>query len=95
MFYFANTSQSNRKIEMVKLFMKWLKLKKSLSNFDRSNPGIEVTYLVSYFNRLLRFLIQYSIVRLSYEKKVEPNNFLPFFKTIQKRSKLKKVFKKI
>ena len=44
---------------------------------------------------MLRFLIQYSIVRLSYEKKVEPNNFLPFFKTIQKRSKLKKVFKKI
>jgi DNA-directed RNA polymerase subunit beta len=91
----VQTSKNKNKIKMIKLFIKWLKLKKSLSSFNKSAEEIEVSYLVNYFNLLLKFLIQYSIVKLSCGKRIEPDNFFPFFEKLQDGALLEKNFKKI
>ena len=68
----VNTVNSNEKVKMIQLFIKWLKLQKSFSIFQKIFTQPSISYLIKYFNLLLRFSIQYRIVEKSLQKNVEP-----------------------
>ncbi len=53
----SKTFKYQLKIELTQLFLKWLKLKKDQLNLEKNN----ITYLLKYFNFLLKILIKYEI----------------------------------
>jgi DNA-directed RNA polymerase subunit beta len=50
-----------QKIELIQLFLKWLKLKNNISSFKSSLKEENIFYLLEYFNLLIRLLIKYEI----------------------------------
>jgi DNA-directed RNA polymerase subunit beta len=50
-----------QKIELIQLFLKWLKLKNNISSFKSDLKEENVFYLLEYFNLLIRLLIKYEI----------------------------------
>ena len=50
-----------QKIELIQLFLKWLKLKNNSLNFKSDLKEENVFYLLEYFNLLIRLLIKYEI----------------------------------
>jgi len=50
-----------QKIELIQLFLKWLKLKNNISSFKSPLKEENVFYLLEYFNLLIRLLIKYEI----------------------------------
>jgi DNA-directed RNA polymerase subunit beta len=52
---------------MIQLFIKWLKLQNNFASFQKN---FKISYLLNYFNLLLKFSIQYQII----EKNVEKSN---------------------
>lgn len=91
----VNTVNSNEKVKMIQLFIKWLKLQKSFSIFQKIFTQPSISYLIKYFNLLLRFSIQYRIVEKSLQKNVEPLTFNKTFKTNDFLNSLEKYLEKI
>jgi DNA-directed RNA polymerase subunit beta len=91
----VNTVNSNEKVKMIQLFIKWLKLQKSFSIFQKIFTQPSISYLIKYFNLLLRFSIQYRIVEKSLQKNLEPLTFNKTFKTNDFLNSLEKYLEKI
>jgi DNA-directed RNA polymerase subunit beta len=62
----STTLESKSKIQLIQLFLKWLKLKNNSSHFKTNLISINVNYLVHYFNFLLKLLIRYEIFQANY-----------------------------
>ena len=77
----ANTLKVSDKAKMIQLFIKWLKLQKSFSTSQNFFTQSSTSYLIKYFNLLLRFSIQYKIVQKGLQKNIEPLIFNQTFKT--------------
>ena len=58
----SKTFGKKSKIQLIKLFLKWLKLENNSFNFQ-DEKGI---YIIKYFNFLSKLLIQYEILQLNY-----------------------------
>ncbi len=57
----SKTLKSQSKLELVKLFLKWLKLKKIPVTDYLISKETKINYLIKYFNFLLKLLIKYEI----------------------------------
>jgi len=58
----SNTSHSSSKIKLIQLFLKWLKLRNTNLNFQSNRKDDQTSYLVKYFQFLLKLLIKYQIL---------------------------------
>jgi len=54
------------KIHLIKLFLKWLKLKSNSFHFELDLKLKKLNYLIKYFNFLLKLVIKYEIFQLNY-----------------------------
>ena len=59
----SKTNKTQSKIQLIKLFLKWLKLKNNDQDFKTNFEVDKLNYLLKYFNFLLRLLIKYEIVQ--------------------------------
>ena len=57
----AKCIQYEKKLELIKLFFKWLKLKTNLLK----ETSIDLKYLLTYFNFLIKTLIKYEILQIN------------------------------
>lgn len=57
----STSIEREQKIELIQLFLKWLKLKNNISSFKSDLKEENVFYLLEYFNLLIRLLIKYEI----------------------------------
>ena len=57
----STSVERQQKIELIQLFLKWLKLKTNGSNFKSELTNENVSYLLRYFNLLICLLIKYEI----------------------------------
>jgi DNA-directed RNA polymerase subunit beta len=57
----SKSIKSKSKIQLIKLFLKWLKLKNNSLNSDISISENKISYLITYFNFFLKLLIKYKI----------------------------------
>ena len=62
----STSVERQQKIELIQLFLKWLKLKNNVSNFKSELKNEKVSYLLKYFNLLIRLLIKYEIFQKSW-----------------------------
>jgi DNA-directed RNA polymerase subunit beta len=53
--------KEQQKVELIQLFLKWLKLKNNISSFNSNLREAKTFYLVNYFNLLIRLLMKYGI----------------------------------
>ena len=53
--------KQQQKVELIQLFLKWLKLKNNISSFKLNLKEEKTVYLLNYFNLLIRLLIKYEI----------------------------------
>jgi hypothetical protein len=54
----------NQNRNLIQLFLKWLKLKTNSFYFNTDFNSKKITYLVNYFNFLLKLLIKYEIFQV-------------------------------
>jgi DNA-directed RNA polymerase subunit beta len=57
------TFKSFEKIKMIQVFIKWLKFKNTFWIFEPNFKNLRISYLINYFNLLLKFSIQYQIIQ--------------------------------
>jgi len=65
----SKISDSNSKKELIKLFLKWLKLQDNFKHFKNNLKKDKITYLLKYFNFLLKLLIKYEIFQSNWLQK--------------------------
>ena len=80
----TKSSQSDQKLKLIQLFLKWLKLKTNLLK-DTSN---DLKYLLTYFNFLTKTLIKYEIIEINLNSLTIVDNLLKN-KSISKPQALK------
>jgi len=61
-----NTSHLSSKIKLIQLFLKWLKLKDTNLNFKSNCKNDKTSYLLKYFQFLLKLLIKYQLLDQNY-----------------------------
>ncbi len=64
----AKTSKKSSKLQLIQLFLKWLKLKINYEDQDFENDIkiSKLTNLIKYFNFLLKLLIKYKIIQINW-----------------------------
>jgi DNA-directed RNA polymerase subunit beta len=62
----SKTLDVKSKPQLIQLFLKWLKLKTNSFYFNTDLNSKKITYLVNYFNFLLKLLIKYEIFQSNY-----------------------------
>ena len=70
----SRTVESQEKQKLIGLFLKWLKLKNNSVYLNPNLTSTNVTYLVNYFNFLLKVLIKYEIFLFNYSEDTNPSN---------------------
>jgi DNA-directed RNA polymerase subunit beta len=68
------------KVPLIRLFLKWLKLKNNSLHFAKSLKSDQFTYLVKYFNFLMKLLIKYEIFQFNSLKKKQETTTDPRIK---------------
>ena len=86
----STTIQVEEKTELIKLFLKWFKIRNDSSSFETSVNSKNVSDLLVYFNFLFKTLIKYQIFQLYYsqDKKVSKENQSRWFQKLDSRPKL-------
>jgi DNA-directed RNA polymerase subunit beta len=79
--------ESRSKNKLIQFFLKWLKLKNNAVNFETNLKENQVSYILKYFQFLLKLLVKYQIIELN----SSPNN-LTNVKEIKEISLLKRSF---
>ena len=64
----SQTKNKQTKVKLIKLFVKWLKLKNNYRNFTNEIPSEKIIFLIKYFNFLLKLTIKYSILSSNWLK---------------------------
>jgi DNA-directed RNA polymerase subunit beta len=59
----SKTTKTQSKVQLVQLFLKWLKLKNNSRDLETNFETNNLEYLLKYFNFLLKLLIKYEIVQ--------------------------------
>jgi DNA-directed RNA polymerase subunit beta len=59
----AKRNKPKSKIELIQLFLKWIKLKNKSLNLNTFVNNQKLDYLLKYFNYLLRLLVRYEILQ--------------------------------
>ena len=59
----SKTTNPQSKIQLIQLFLKWLKLKNNQSIFNDIVEKNQIVYLLKYFNFLTKLLIKYEILQ--------------------------------
>ena len=79
--------KSKLKVKLIKLFLKWLKLKNNSFNSELPN----INYLIKYFNFLSKLLIKYELFHLSLnQNNLDSLNFTkPWIKEFNKTNQIK------
>ena len=85
----SKTLKFQLRIKLIKLFLKWLKLKKNILNLKSNVRENTIIYLLKYFNFLLKLLIQCQIIQYFWFKKKLKYNLL----TKQKNDWIKELLK--
>jgi len=62
----SQTVDQKSKIQLIQLFLKWLKLKNNSPYFKDDLKAKNINYLLGYFNFLLKILIKYEILQIAY-----------------------------
>jgi len=58
--------KTKSKIQLIQLFLKWLKLKNNSLHFQTNLKTEKLTFLIKYFNFLLKLVIKYEIFQSNY-----------------------------
>ena len=87
----SKTTNKQSKIQLIKLFLKWLKLKNNYKNLTNDAPIDKIIPLLKYFNFLLKLTIKYNILILNWIKNTSNlnssySNWFNSFLTINKFS---------
>ena len=79
--------KSKLKVKLIKLFLKWLKLKNNSFNSELPN----INYLIKYFNFLSKLLIKYELFQLSFnQNNLDSLDFpKPWIKEFNKTNQIK------
>ena len=82
-FYFLNCFKIYRiiskifkyqtKLELIQIFLKWLKIKNNIKTHPNNLKKQEILYLLTYFNFLLKFLMKYEILKKNSNYQVRMN----------------------
>ena len=67
----SKTFENQSKIQLIQLFLKWLKLKNNALPFSTDLTSKNLIYLINYFNFLLKILIKYEALQCNYFDKDE------------------------
>ena len=59
----SKTLKSRSKIQLIKLFLKWLKIRKTISKSIPNLQERKIIFLLKYFNFLLKTLIKYEVIQ--------------------------------
>ena len=71
----SKVNKTQPKIQLIQLFLKWLKLKNNSLYSKTNSISRNTTYLLKYFNFLLKTLIKYEVFQFTYlEDKTKSNN---------------------
>jgi DNA-directed RNA polymerase subunit beta len=62
----SKVTQPKLKVQLIQLFLKWLKLRNNSLNFKNSVEENKITYVIKYFNFLVKLLIKYEIFQASW-----------------------------
>jgi DNA-directed RNA polymerase subunit beta len=79
--------ESRSKNKLIQFFLKWLKLKNNAISFKTNLKEDQISYILRYFQFLLKLLVKYQIVKLN-----SSQNNLTNFKEIKEISLLKHSF---
>lgn len=82
----SKTNNLQSKLQLIQLFLKWLKLRNIKSNLETNN----IDYIINYFNFLLKVLIKYEIIQLNWlqEKKNLTNKYKSRLEKFIQRNKI-------
>jgi DNA-directed RNA polymerase subunit beta len=86
----SKISDSNLKNELIQLFLKWLKLEDNFSSNKINLKKDKISYLLKYFNFLLKLLIKYEIFQSNWLQNKEQD-----YKNIQNNKKWLDEFVKV
>ena len=71
----SKVNKTQAKIQLIQLFLKWLKLKNNSLYSKTNSISRKITYLLKYFNFLFKTLIKYEVFKFTYlEDKTKSNN---------------------
>ena len=62
----SKVTEPKLKVQLIRLFLKWLKLRNNSLNFKSSIEENKITYVIKYFNFLVKLLIKYEIFQASW-----------------------------
>jgi len=73
----SKTKNSQSKLQLIQLFLKWLKFKEEKKNFEEYSQKSKIKSILNYFNFLLKVLIKYELLQLNWlqEKKNQTNRY--------------------
>jgi DNA-directed RNA polymerase subunit beta len=70
----SQTNKTQSKVQLIQLFLKWLKLKNNSQDLKNNLKANDITYLIKYFQFLLKLLIKYEIVQSNWlQSKLKSN----------------------
>jgi DNA-directed RNA polymerase subunit beta len=59
----SQINKAQSKVQLIQLFLKWLKLNSNSQDFKNNLKANDITYLIKYFQFLLKLLIKYEIIQ--------------------------------
>lgn len=86
----SKTKNSQSKLQLIQLFLKWLKFKDEKKNFEEYSQNNKIKSILNYFNFLLKVLIKYEILQLNWlqEKKTQTNLYTKWFDEFMSHNKI-------
>jgi len=86
----SKVTQPKLKVQLIQLFLKWLKLRNNSLNFKSSIEENKITYVIKYFNFLVKLLIKYEIFQASWilDKSQLTSNQRSWFEKFTKANKI-------
>ena len=64
----SKTCKEKSKSKLIKLFLKWLKLKSNSFDYNKNLKSDKIYYLIKYFNFLLKLVVKYEIFQAKYSQ---------------------------
>jgi DNA-directed RNA polymerase subunit beta len=86
----SKVTEPKLKVQLIQLFLKWLKLRNNSLNFKSSIEENKITYVIKYFNFLVKLLIKYEIFQASWilDKSQHTLNQRSWFEKFTKANKI-------
>ena len=86
----SKTKNSESKLQLIQLFLKWLKFKDEKKNFEEYSQKNKIKSILNYFNFLLKVLLKYEILQLNWlqEKKTQTNLYTKWLDEFMSQNKI-------